>query len=139
MCHETGNGVENPYHNMSAILKDPISRNIAYSNLEVSLGDEAFRKIRGDLQESPEKIKGLFGYAVETQTGSEGGFSGSIQCSGSSEGHRDYRFLDKAVASAKLPKSARDLKKNPEWMEQTKEGWKNAEWAAELYAKLQPK
>ena len=136
VCHETGKNVENPYHNMSAVLRDSKNGRVAYTNLEVSLCDAVFRRVSGELHEAPDQIQG-FGYAVETQTGFVGGFGRTVQLSAPHAVHGDYRYLDEAVASAKLPKSAADLKRNPDWMEQANGGWQKAEWAAEAYAKLQ--
>ncbi len=135
VCHETGVNVENPYQNMSAVLRDPANGRIAYSNLEVSLCDAAFQRVRGDLQDTPNQIQGL-GYAVETQTGVVGGYSQSVQVSAPHSVHGDHRFLDEAVVAANLPKSAADLKRNPDWMEQADGGWRKAEWAAEFYAEI---
>ena len=136
VCNETGMNVENPYHSMSAVLRDPESGRVAYTNLEVSLCDVAFQRISGNLQETPDQIEGL-GYAVETQTGFVSRFSGTVQLTAPHAVHGDYRYLDGAIASKDLPKSAGDLKRNPDWMEQADSSWQKAEWAVKVYAELQ--
>jgi len=56
VCHETGRNVENPYHVMSAVIRDPESGKVAYSNLEVSLCDATFKKVESEVN-FPGQIK----------------------------------------------------------------------------------
>lgn len=131
VCHETGRNVNLNYQTMSAAIRDPESGRVAYSNLEVSLSAAAFSKVRDDVK--PE-LTGIIGYSFETKTGRRSPFSGSVQVSAGSTPHGDFRYLEKEIALEKLPKSAGNLIKSVEWIEQNANGsWNNADWANELY------
>ncbi len=123
VCHETGNNVENPYYSLSAVLRDSKNGKIAFSNMEASLCDTAFQRISDDLYETPNQMKQDFGYAIETQTGYIGGSGRTVQISAPVAVHGDYRFLDEVVVAEKLAKSATDLRRNPDWIEQVNGRW----------------
>src|SRR3989344_970679 len=138
VCHECGSCVENPFYSMSAVLIDRKNNRIAFSNLEVSLCHLEFDKISKGLHKTFDYIKNDLGCAVDGVTGACGGLSGSVQISSAVYArHENYRFFNREEGIQKLPKSLKDLFKNPKWCELIKNGdWKEVEWADKLYKEL---
>lgn len=135
-CHECGCNVENPFYVMSAVLRDPISNRVAFSNAEVSLCYSDVDKIMPDLHETPEEMANILGYSIDGVTGARGGLLGTVRVSsGVYDRHEQYRFLDRKVGLKKLPKSATDLFANPRWVEKNNEEWRPAKWAQEAVRK----
>lgn len=137
VCYETQRKVENPFHTIMAVLRNPESRMVAYSAVELPLCNEAHARVEGSLHRNPEDLDGIFGYAVETNSGMVSESFGFIRVCLPIQGRRDYQYLDEAVAAAYLPRSAETLKRDVNWMEHTNGRWQKAEWAAAVYAMLQ--
>ncbi|MBU1204574.1 MAG: hypothetical protein KKE93_01575 [Nanoarchaeota archaeon] len=138
VCHECGRNVENPFYSASAVLRDTANKRLAFSNLELSLCNSDFEEVRTYLHPKAEEMEADLGIAVDNVTGACGGLTGSVQISsGVYDRHGQYQFLDRSVATQKLPKSTRDLFANPRWFEPTGNGeWKKAQWATKLYKQL---
>ncbi len=130
ICHETRQYVENPYQAMSAYIQDPFhGKPIAFSNLELSLGREAYERVEALLTEEP---RGVIGYALETHKGVVG-YRGTVQISLPCAIYDNHRFLTLAEAQKLLPRTATDLLKEPEWMEIVGGQFQPARWAPAIY------
>lgn len=134
VCYETNKDVENPYKSMAAVLRGPDGK-IAFSDLNLSLCNEAYSRVKKDLCDHVEEI-GVFGYGIQTVTGTIGGLFRTVQWTMPSTPHKNYKFLDEAVACAKLPKTASELKKKLKWREQVNGRWQDAEWADAVYVNV---
>jgi len=137
VCHETGQNIYNPFYVMSAVLRDKENNRLAFSNLEVSLCDETANRLPlTDLPDSPEQMEEDVFYQIEQAGGTEGGLTGAVQLCWGYGKNGNPRYVSRKLATSKLPRSARDLLANPEWVELVDGDYKLAEWANELYAKL---
>ena len=122
-CHECGGNLENPFYEISAYVKTEDGK-AAQSDMSCSLCSSDFRKIKL----TPEMPEGI-GFVIDGVTGSRGGFTGNVQLSGAYERHGQYMFLSLEDAKIHLPKSAKDLLKDPNWVAQDEMGtWKKADW-----------
>ena len=127
VCHECGCNVDNPFYAISAVLRN--NGKLFFSNLEVSLCETDFMKIFDCLHQSAKDLSTDLGFAIDGVTGACGGISGSVQISsGVYDSHGQHEFLNKEDGLQKLPVSAKDLLKNPCWMEKDENGdWKRVE------------
>jgi len=67
-------------------------------------------------------------YAIDSVTGSYGGFSGTVQLSGTYETHGQYEYLSQQNAELLLPKTVASLQEKPNWVEKIEGSWKKADW-----------
>lgn len=137
VCHETGEGLRNPFYEMSVFLRNEDGR-LAYSNKGVNLRPSALQRVREDLKENATQLEERVGFAVDGVTGVEGGLTGNVQISaGVYVTHDHYRYLERRICEQRLPRCARDLLRNPEWIEKVDGQWRKAQWAEGLYVNIE--
>lgn len=128
VCHETGIDVPETYHTICAVVRDPKTGKIAYSSLEVSLGDEAYLCVRDSLMPEPTSLFDNQSYAIQTVTGELGGFFHTVQLSRPRQAHGDFRYLNTAVVQEHLPKSYDSLQTIDTWVENINGTWEKVSW-----------
>ena len=75
VCHETGQGIKNPFYFISAVCRDKESGKLLFSDLELSLSESIVNIIPlNDLLYSHSEIEEDFFYIIEKAI-SEGGNS----------------------------------------------------------------
>ncbi len=137
-CTECGYHIENPYHSISAVLRDPATGRLAFSNRGEALCNTDTRKVLQFALANASKLDSILGFAIEGTTGACGGFTGSVQISsGVSDGHGDFRFYNPEVIQRELPRAAAIPYAKSGWMQKDDEGeWTSAEWAEEIYRRI---
>jgi len=128
ICHETGIDVEEKYHVLSAIVRDPTTGKIAYSNLNVSLGSDVFSKVSERVVARPTDLQENRGYAIQSVTGQLGGFFRTVQLTLPRTAHEDFRYLSADTAREELPRSYATLNTIDDWIEKVGDEWQQVEW-----------
>lgn len=137
ICHETGQDVYNPFYFVTAVLRDKENNRYAFSNLEVSVSAETVKRVKlNALPDSPEQMEEDIFFRIQKAGGTEGGFTGAVQLCWGYVKDESARYVSQELANSKLPKSARDLLANPDWLEVVDGDFSRAAWAKNVYAKL---
>jgi hypothetical protein len=132
VCNETGETLCGPFRVMSAVKRNQETGELAESDLEVCLSYGTALKVFWNLVPSPEKIQEDIFYKIEGAEGFVGGRTRTVQsCRGYSK-YGDVMYFSARTASKRLPKSAKMLLSNPNWVELSDGVYKPAEWARKL-------
>jgi hypothetical protein len=106
------------------------------SNLELSLCAEDVRNMEAIFVSNTEQLRAAVGYVIDQVTGEVGGLANPVQFpSEVYDRHGRYFYLNKEDAMQRLPKTAADLLRKPQWTEKKDEEWLDADWADDIYKK----
>lgn len=135
VCHECGKNVENPFYEVSAVVRGSREK-LAFSSLSVSLCYKHYQVVERHLVSSVREISSDIGFVIDGVTGEFGELTRSVQISSKVyDRHGQYSFLNKEEGLRLLPKSAQDLIRGySAWVRKTKNGdWKRVDWAQAIF------